>query len=674
MSVLTVESMKARAEALAKIVSDAYDLKIIMSGSRCSTDGNKTIYVPEIEFYKSVFKASDDDIVNYANYSVLHEVGHIIYTGNVREVMRQAVKQMDATGKRYSMKKLHTLLNIIEDWRMIERMSVDRPGVKPYADKSNRSAINIMLNDKKLDLEYSLLVMLTAPSFGNLIPMEYAKKVIPLANELVVKAITKGFQNTTVQDTINWAMEYYFKMHKQEPKKEEKNPEPPKPPQPPKTPPQPPEGGEGNPAPEPPEKPSEEDEEGGNYVPSESGEEGEESEEGGDSEPVSAVDKFIEDMEEHELPETLKKLAEKSKDDIKKLEKELEKIKKEEESLEYRFDSVSHLFKKFPPHWLKYCQNEDSKTVMGVISPIKVSTELDSRVRNYEDTQVKVVASQLKKIFQKAKQDKISGTKSGYLNTKALYKVGLQSSDIFYKKKADSDGDVAVYILLDGSGSMSGIGYQVKAEHKKLIDNNIDSATESKIAKAILSASIIVKALIEMNVPVKCCSFSSERYSSYPSVVMNEHKDWTSNKVDLVKYQSRGNNRDGYAIRAAIADLSERPERHKLLIVLSDGCPACDLGNTQYLNSRYCKSDSSLHDHYAKSGIKLVNGTDDTAKAIRESRAKGIKTFGMYIPGYNIRESELDSIKEMYGTDFATLSIAQEFPSIIVNIIKRILV
>ena len=87
---------------------------------------------------------------------------------------------------------------------------------------------------------------------------------------------------------------------------------------------------------------------------------------------------------------------------------------------------------------------------------------------------------------------------------------------------------------------------------------------------------------------------------------------------------ARSNNFDGYSIRYASKMLQKRPEKNKLLIVISDGQPA-----------------ANVYDSYSNIGVA------DTKDAVRQATADGVIVHGIAIGGTS------DTVlREIYGVNY----------------------
>lgn len=191
---------------------------------------------------------------------------------------------------------------------------------------------------------------------------------------------------------------------------------------------------------------------------------------------------------------------------------------------------------------------------------------------------------------------------SGGVDPSRIYGLAMGDTEIFRKKGQDKKFDGCAYILIDNSGSMSGIKRQ-----------------EACKAAAIIEESF--KGLF----PFKIVAFD------YSGCVMHEViKNWDEvlSKNCCWNFCLHGRtgcgNEDGYDIQIAEKELLSRPESKKLLIVLSDGAP------------------------------------DDTTgchNAIEHARKAGIQVNGVYFEEGPYRDDE--TFAYMYSKDYICCELSK---------------
>lgn len=116
----------------------------------------------------------------------------------------------------------------------------------------------------------------------------------------------------------------------------------------------------------------------------------------------------------------------------------------------------------------------------------------------------------------------------------------------------------------------------------------------------------------------------------------------------IMQLEPQEDNRDGFSIRIASEQLEKRREKHKFLLVFSDGEPSAN--------------------EYEKFGII------DTFEAVKESRKKGIQVVGMYLAEDEIEESERELMKNIYEKEHLMIPKMEDLPSIFSSFLKKVLV
>lgn len=190
---------------------------------------------------------------------------------------------------------------------------------------------------------------------------------------------------------------------------------------------------------------------------------------------------------------------------------------------------------------------------------------------------------------------------SGKLSLKKTMSTTV-SPKVFTKAVDPEDkSNMAVTVLIDESGSMNG----------------------SRIERAKEAAINLAEIFGKLGIPLYILGFTADTNGA--EAVHHHYTTWENKKADRMKLTSihaEANNFDGYSIRYASNVLNTRPEAHKVLIVISDGAPACYSYNTG------------------------MSGFSDTKDAIRESRSKGQYVLGVAIG------ADVKVLQEMYGNDF----------------------
>lgn len=247
------------------------------------------------------------------------------------------------------------------------------------------------------------------------------------------------------------------------------------------------------------------------------------------------------------------------------------------------------------------------------------ASELYSKLLSKLSPGISSLTAQLRRIFRND-QEEVSHRASGQLNQKRL-NSGRKTIRVFDKKNSPAQkSNLSVLLLIDESGSMSG--------------SRAEAAKQCAISLA--------ETLNNCKVPCYIIGFTADTSGS--DAVHNHYISWRNSKSDrlrLLDITARANNFDGYSIRYAGEVLKKHNSEHKLMIVISDGQPAC---------SAYWGTD----------------GIADTKDAIREVRKYAS------VLGVAIGNSDTEELHYMYGKDFIHISRVDELFTGISKKISRI--
>jgi hypothetical protein len=151
------------------------------------------------------------------------------------------------------------------------------------------------------------------------------------------------------------------------------------------------------------------------------------------------------------------------------------------------------------------------------------------------------------------------GQKQGKICSKSISRLYTsQSQPRIFKTRASSkiEEDSAVFLLGDASGSMGGSKYTVS------------SCCQIAISEVLQS----------LQIPHMMMQFTAAGYERIHLIMKRFDEHNVSRDKLIGRYGhgmiSLGDNADGEAVTEAAQMLAKRPEKHKLLIVLSDGRPA----------------------------------------------------------------------------------------------------
>jgi nitric oxide reductase NorD protein len=171
---------------------------------------------------------------------------------------------------------------------------------------------------------------------------------------------------------------------------------------------------------------------------------------------------------------------------------------------------------------------------------------------------------------------------------------GDGADDKLYQRKILNVRDIACAVLVDASSST-----EERVGGRRIIDIEKDAIALLGSALSMIGDAFAVYSF-----------FSMGRSNIFFSTPKRFSDSWNSDTIRRVGgIQANAGNRDGAAIRHASAALAARPEKTKLLILLSDGIPA-DAG--------YGGAGGAETSRYA---------IEDTRRAILEARQRSVRPF-----------------------------------------------
>ena len=202
----------------------------------------------------------------------------------------------------------------------------------------------------------------------------------------------------------------------------------------------------------------------------------------------------------------------------------------------------------------------------------------------------------------------------------------------FYRKTAPSAQLDAVFgLLVDGSASM------------------IDKLDETK--KAVL---LFHDVLRELQVSHEISSYSEEAFKAtaqkQPNLFELMHtfsERQKDNGLGILSFDANEDNRDGFAIRWMADRLVKRPEKHKFLLVFSDGEPSA-FGYDR-------------------------NGIVDTAEAVLEAEKKGISLIHLFLATEPPTDDQRMVFSTMFGNKTAASHTVEDFADQTLRILRKLL-
>lgn len=258
-----------------------------------------------------------------------------------------------------------------------------------------------------------------------------------------------------------------------------------------------------------------------------------------------------------------------------------------------------------------------------------------NRLYYYENNRIikrniMTLADTLKKALVMRSQEDFCRSTSGQLAPARLWKLGrTEDEKLFDKRIVSGSTEFVVDLLLDSSGSQA--------------------ARQSQVA---VQGYMISEALSVVGIPHRVVSYCT----FWNHTVLHRFRDYDDRREKnerIFEFRASGDNRDGLAVRAAYDSMLERPELHKILILLSDGKP-CDVSVRR-------PGIKSPADYTGETAVK------DTAFEVRRARALGISVLGIFAGNYEDTATE----KMIFGKDFAYIRDISNFSHIVGVYLRR---
>lgn len=235
-------------------------------------------------------------------------------------------------------------------------------------------------------------------------------------------------------------------------------------------------------------------------------------------------------------------------------------------------------------------------------SELKATTYSENKILCGKEVLPASLKSQAKKLNQeltkilKMKYRGRTHAKKGQLDTQALWKIPCKEDDFFKQANQRKKPSVAIYLLLDNSGSMSEYTKSVSARHAAAIMEEAFSSLAS----------------------CKISLFHASRITQVEHDIIRDFNDrgrYNFSYNSLRTVTPCGGNKDGYSIRIATKELLKRNEKRKFLIVLSDGLPSAYNSTEEALNDVRNAVDTAR-----KNGIEVISIPFGSASFISENQ------------------------------------------------------
>ncbi|WP_088006277.1 vWA domain-containing protein [Indiicoccus explosivorum] len=252
--------------------------------------------------------------------------------------------------------------------------------------------------------------------------------------------------------------------------------------------------------------------------------------------------------------------------------------------------------------------------------------------RRLQEPNVRAVVKELRKRMRQKEQSDRKNLMSGRLSKQMTGVVTEDRPKPFYRKSAPSGKLDAVFgLLVDGSASMA------------------DKLDETKQA-VLLFHDVLRKLAISHEIALFYEDAFEAGEEQQPNTFewMHRFEDGSADHgAAIFSMEAHEDNRDGFAIRWMAERMKRRQEKHKFLLVFSDGEP-----------SAY---------NYAQNGIT------DTAAAVSEAKKAGMEVLHLFLNIDSVSEDQSELFKVMYGNKSVSAGSLDRFTDQTVRLLKRTL-
>lgn len=254
------------------------------------------------------------------------------------------------------------------------------------------------------------------------------------------------------------------------------------------------------------------------------------------------------------------------------------------------------------------------------------------KIREEQKPHVRSFVEEMRKRIDLKEDARRNRLMKGRLSTKLTTLLLDERPRPFYRKNTPSDKLDAVFgLLVDGSASM------------------MDKLDETK--KAVL---LFHDVLRELSVQHEISSYYEDaNYATkdvQPNVFGMMHTFEDQGKDDgltILSFETNEDNRDGFAIRWMTRRLLVRPEKHKFLLVFSDGEPSA-FG-------------------YDRNGIL------DTRESVLEAEKKGVSVIHLFLSVEEPTDDQRSLFSMMFGNKSAASQSVEQFTDQTLRILRKLL-
>ncbi len=219
----------------------------------------------------------------------------------------------------------------------------------------------------------------------------------------------------------------------------------------------------------------------------------------------------------------------------------------------------------------------------------------------------------------------------GFLRPGAVWRaVRMKDTRVFSSWEETAYGDVSLLLLLDASSS--------REAQQPLIAGH---------------AYAIAEGVRQAGIPIAVASFCS----LWGYTVLRLMKGFGGKEANgIFRYAAQGWNRDGLALRAVPELMEEAPGR-KMVLVLTDAYPSDE-------------ADIPAHGTHLSKRYLQEPAVEDTAKAVRELRGRGIRVIGLVNSVFSAGIVD-DYAQRIYGRDHIRISSIPQIADVVGEVLER---
>lgn len=239
--------------------------------------------------------------------------------------------------------------------------------------------------------------------------------------------------------------------------------------------------------------------------------------------------------------------------------------------------------------------------IENILTPEKRNVEKYNSIKQKSTS----IINKYKHKFSELLQAKTSIYDGKYIiGSKMSSKNFSNSKKKYWNKKTDEieQTEITIQILVDGSGSMYG----------------------TKLQNAIKATIIIHEILEANNISHSIAEFRGYSNTQVEHNILLKFNHKANDKYNLIKLNAFNGNRDGLALLWAMKKLKNQKEENKIIIIISDGCPA----DYDYCGQVTIKDIKNIEKQCDKNKIKLIAiALEDGKNEIYENLKKYYKNI-----------------------------------------------